>query len=585
MRVSVPGVDRPARFFPVSFEGVDIEAGSGDTVAAALVAAGHLGLRDTREGSRRGVFCGMGACHECAVVVGGKPGMLACMIEAEEGMVVTRQPAAPVPPAGERQVPDSQELSPTVLVLGGGPAGLTAAATIAEGGVDVLLIDERAKPGGQFYKQPATDREIDEAGLDSQYRSGRKLVARARRAGVTFMSGTTVWAALAPDFLVARNDERSWILRPRRLVLATGACERAVPIAGWTLPGVMTTGAAQTLLRSGQVAPGRRVLLSGNGPLNMQVAAELVRAGVEVTVLVEQADLRWWRNLRAGGRMLGSVPALVRKGFAYRTTLLRGRVPILDRSSVIEIRGEGRVESAVVAALDLSGDPMSGTEREVPADAVCLGYGFIPANEIPRALGCDHRIDPHSRTLVTRRTPTGRTTIRSVWVVGDAGGIKGAYAAGALGSIAAVDVLADLGVLTEREAVVLTGRERRLLQRHLRFQEGLDALYRVSPLTTQLADDTTVVCRCESVTLGELRRSFSGGPLSAGAAKRLTRAGMGKCQGRYCSPSVLSLAAEATGKPLGEFSGFAPQTPIRPVTVAEVAGTRYPGQEAAKPRA
>lgn len=572
MRVTVPGVHHPERTFRISFEGREVEAGSGDTVAAALVAAGHLDLRRTRDGSRRGVFCGMGACHECAVVTDGQPGMLACMIGVEEGMSVNRQPAAPAPPPTETGVRESEEVSPTVLVLGGGPAGLAAAATLAENGVDVLLVDERSKLGGQFYKQPGAARRIEETRLDSQYRAGRKLAARVHEAGVRVIGSTSVWAAFAPDYLVAQCDDRSVILRPERLVLATGAHERAVPMPGWTLPGVMTTGAAQTLLRSSQVAPGKRVLLSGNGPLNMQVASELVRAGVQVTALAEQADLRWWKNLRAGSAMLASAPELVRKGFSYRAALVRARVPVLDRSSVIEIRGEAEVESAVIASLDASGSPVAGTEREMATDAVCLGYGFIPANEIPRALGCDHQMDPDSGTLVTKRTPAGRTSLETVWVVGDAGGIKGAYAAGALGAIAAADVLADLGVLSEAQATAVTRRDRKLLRRHLRFQEGLEDLYRTPPLTTQLADDATLVCRCESVTLGELRRSFSDGPLSAGAAKRLTRAGMGKCQGRYCSPSVLSLAAEATGLPLGEFSGFAPQTPIRPVTIAQVAG-------------
>ncbi len=572
MRVTVPGVGHPERTFPFTFDGEPIEGSSGDTVAAALIADGHLDLRETWDGSRRGLFCGMGACHECEVVIDGRPA-LSCMVGVEDGMVVTHQVAAAVAPKTAGEVPIPEEVSPSVLVLGGGPAGLSAAATMAEQGLDVVLIDERSKLGGQFYKQPSPDRRIHPDSLDSQYQSGRKLVMRVRQAGVRVIGGATVWAAFAPDHLMACSDKESWRLRPSRLVLATGACERAVPLPGWTLPGVMTAGAVQTLLRSGQVSPGRRVLLSGNGPLNMQVASELVRAGIEVPALVEQADLRWWSNLDSGWRMLVSAPELVGKGFSYRMTLKRAGVSVLDRSSVVEIRGEGRVEAAVVASLDKVGAPVRGTEREIPTDAVCLGYGFVPANEIARTLGCAHRIDPRSGTLVTSRTPTGRTSVETVWVVGDAGGINGAYAAKSLGAIAGADVLADLGVLTDREATSLTRRERKHLARHLRFQKGLEMLYGATPLTTQLATDTTLVCRCESVELVDLRRSFAEGPLSAGAAKRLTRAGMGKCQGRYCSPSVVALASEAAGTPVGEFSGFAPQTPIRPVTIAEVAGS------------
>ena len=271
--------------------------------------------------------------------------------------------------------------------------------------------------------------------------------------------------------------------------------------------------------------------------------------------------------------MLAAAPELVAKGFSYRTTLARAGVPVIDRASVVEIRGNQRAEGAVVARLDASGRPIPGTEREFDADAVCLGYGFIPANEISRALGCDHRYDPVTGTLVAVRTATGRTSLDSVWVVGDAGGINGAYVATALGAIAGADVLADLGVASSDLAARAGSRARKTLRRHRRFQHHLRGLYRAEPLTTELARDATLVCRCESVTLGELREAFAGGATSAGAAKRLTRAGMGKCQGRYCSPSVLAMATGASNVPPGEFSGFAPQAPIRPVAVGEVAGT------------
>jgi len=571
VRVGVPGVEPPAESVRLTFEGQPVEGVVGDTLASALVAAGEMGLREAVDGGRRGVFCGMGACHECAVVVDDRPGTLACMTGVEDGQEVSLQPAAPGPPDVSPDDRPRRELSPTVLVVGGGPGGLSVASVIAGHGVDVVVIDERSKLGGQFYKQPPPERAIDDSRIDSQYRAGRKLIARAQEAGVRFLNNVTLWGAFAPDALAARSEDCDWVFRPRRLVLATGAHERPVPIPGWTLPGVMTTGAAQTLLRSSQVAPGERVVLSGNGPLNMQVAAELVRAGVEVVALAEQADLRWWRNLGNGAGMLAAAPELVAKGFSYRTTL--ARVPVIDRASVVEIRGDQRAEAAVVARLDASGSPVPGTEREFAADAVCLGYGFIPANEISRALGCDHRYDPVTGTLVAVRTATGRTSLDSVWVVGDAGGINGAYVATALGAIAGADVLADLGVASADLSARAVSRAGKTLRRHRRFQHHLRGLYRAEPLTAELAHDTTLVCRCESVTLGELSEAFAGGATSAGAAKRLTRAGMGKCQGRYCSPSVLAMAVRASGVAPGEFSGFAPQAPIRPVAVGEVAGT------------
>lgn len=580
MRVEIPGVGRPAGAAGFTFGGRSAAARPGVSLAAALTEAGILDLGEAGDGRGRGVFCGMGACGECAVTVDGTPGRLACMIPVREGMAVERQPARlppPAPPGGPGPECEERRMAPAVLVVGGGPAGLSAAAVAAEGGAETVLVDERPHPGGQFYKQPSPDFPIDRKRLDSQFRRGRELMERARRAGVRFLSGVSVWGAFPPRLLLAHGPGTVWTLRPQRLVLAAGARERGVPIPGWTLPGVMTAGAAQTLLRSYQTAPGRRVLLSGAGPLNMQVAAELARAGVEVAAVAERADLRWGRNLAAGARMLAASPALVGKGFSYRAALARRRIPVLDRSSVVEIWGEGRVEGAVTARLDENGLPLPGTEREHEAEAVCLGYGFVPGTELARALGCRHRVEPESGLLATVRTAAGRTTVPGVWAAGDAGGIEGAYAAEAMGEAAGWDILADMGMSPPGGAA---GRRRaeRGLRRHLAFQRGLRRLYRARPLTVELADDRTIVCRCESVDLQTARRAFAGPERagSAGAAKRLTRAGMGQCQGRLCGPVMDELAERAGGAPRGEFTGFAPQPPVRPVEISRLAASAPP---------
>ncbi len=554
-----------------------MEGRSGDTVASSLLHAGPLACRIATDGSERGLFCGMGACGECAVVIDGTSGFLACMTPIEEGMAVEKQPPLSEVPNTTSGGIQNRDLSPSVLVVGGGPAGLSAAATIAEAGLDVVLIDERSTLGGQFYKQPAPGRELSDDHLDAQYRSGRALIARAEAAGVEILSGVTIWGAFSPMLLMATGKGSSWTLRPDRLVLATGARERAVPLPGWTLPGVIMTGAGQTLLRSTQVTPGRRVLVSGNGPLNLQVAAELAHAGVEVAALVERADLRWWRGLMPGVGMALAAPQLVRRGLAYRAALARRRVPFLVKSSVVEIHGEGRVESAAVASVDELGRRVPGTEREFAVDAVCLGYGFVPANEIPRALGCRHHVDERTQTLVTTRSESGRTSNENVWVVGDAGGVRGAYVAQALGEIAGHEIASEI---TSSHRIQPSRRNAtRLLRRHQRFQESLAALYSAEPLTVQLAEPDTTICRCESVRLRDLEKSFSDGAISVGAVKRTTRAGMGNCQSRYCGSSILALAAEISGVESNEFSGFAPQSPVRPVEIGRIASCAHQGTE------
>ncbi len=569
MQIESDGIRKPETTLTAFYEGAPFRCRPGVTVAAALTDAGILGLRSAPNGER-GVFCGMGVCGECTVVIDKRPGQLACMVAVADGMHIQRQPLAARPDLSESSDEVAEQiLAPQLLVIGGGPAGLATAAAAGEAGLRVVLVDERANLGGQYYKQPAATFTIDPARLDHQYVSGRRLIARVRAAGVHVLSGVRVWGAAGPREFYATGARRRWVLRPERLVLATGAYERAVPFPGWTLPGVMTTGAAQSLARSYQVAPGRRILIAGNGPLNVQLAGELTRAGASVVGLVELADLTSPTRLPALLRMMATCPSLVRDGTGYLATLHRAKVPILTRRAVVRAEGVNRVERAVVAQIDELGRPIPGSERSFSVDAVCVGLGFMPGNEIARLIGVRYNVDPPTGGYVLERVGAGRTNLKNVWVVGDGSEVRGAKVAESAGELAAADVAATLD-RTPAKGGALAAAHRRL-RRHERFQGGLWRLYSGPALFAQFAEPETVVCRCESIPLSTIDEHAGGGIASAGAVKRVTRAGMGCCQGRFCGFVVANRVASYTGTAVGPFDGFAPQAPFRPTSVSLLA--------------
>ena len=550
----MPGVEAEAPSVSVRFRGREIACREGDTVAAALVDAGELACRIDGDGEPRGVFCGMGVCGECLVVVDGRPGCRACMEPVRDGMTIEPQPArvdlaglAPVAPLPHRTV------TCDVLVVGGGPAGMAAALAAAAAGARAVLVDERAKLGGQYFKQPAGA--VDERRLDAQYRAGRALAGRVRAAGVEVLDGTQVWAATSPDELHATGGGERLTLRPARLVLATGAYERGLPVPGWTLPGVMTTGAAQTLLRAHQVAPGRRVLVSGNGPLNMQVAAELARAGVDVVALAELASTR-----RPGplARMALSSPRLVAEGLRHRAQLLLRRVPVLERSAVVAVSGDGRVERAVVARVGGDGRAREGSSRTFEVDAVCVGFGFLPANELARALGVRHEFDERRGHLTAVVDEHGRSSVDGVWVVGDGAGVAGATVAQARGALAGADAAGAWAAS-------------RPVRRHARFQDALWRLYAAPRPVAELAEASTLVCRCEGVRRGAVEAVLDDRVQALGALKRATRAGMGGCQGRYCGVLLVELSARRSSRRIDEHDWFAPAAPFKPLPVGAIA--------------
>ena len=580
MRIRKAGVGRSAEDCTITYCNETLPARLGESVAAALIASGRYAFRTTRGTGERGVFCGMGVCSECAVTIDGRSGQLACMVKVAPGMTVTRNP--PAVQLDDEPAPSLPEevLTPDVLVIGGGPGGLSAALAAARSGADVVMVDERGAAGGQYFKQPTGMCEINERALDNQYRAGRVLLGKVSESGARLLLNTRVWGGNGPYELYAVSDKRRLLLRASTVVLATGAFERGVPFPGWTLPGVMTTGAAQTLLRSHLVSPGRRVLVSGNGPLNLQVAAELATAGVEVVAVAELSPIFQISGVAHLAAMSAAAPTHLFEGLGYLRVLVSHRVPILAKSSVIKVQGEGRAETASVASIDSAGHPVPGTDRIFAVDAVCVGFGFVPATELARSFGCACRIDVRSGALFINRDRRGRSSVPGVWIVGDGGAVQGADVAQAMGTLAGLDAAASLGRSPVGELLVERRRAERALARGERFQRSLWEFYDAPRLVDQLASPDTVICRCEEVTFAQLDLATPPWLAAAGSIKRATRAGMGKCQGRYCSPILIELAARAAGVAPGVQSGFAPQAPYLPVPVRAVASqSAEPGHQ------
>ena len=556
------------------FNSEKISAKNGDSIASALIHAGIYEFKESVDNTSRGIFCGMGACYECLVDVKGEGEKLACMTFAQAGIEVTQKSAYPSVEIKGTQIEEGSlpeiEISPDVLVIGAGPAGLACATILAESGLSVVLLDERAKLGGQYFKQPS-EPFLDIQNLDHQFREGRALIQRTKNSGVQIYSGTAVWGAFSFENIVAANAHQRLIIRAKRLVLSTGAYERGLFAPGWTLPGVMTTGAAQTLLRSYNVRPGKRTFIAGNGPLNMQMAAELVRSGGVVTGLSELANPFTIKNFAPALALFWYSPSMVFKGIGYFLTLIRAKVPVYFNRVVTDFRGDSVVQELSLSEVDRAGYPIAESSISFEVDSVAIGYGFLSSNEIARSLGCKHEYDGKSQSYRVVRDEYGFTSLSHVHVLGDGGAIFGAQVAQAGGVLAASKILSELGGRSTRTLNREVRRARFRYRRNLRFQKWLWRVFDAPTITTQVATEATVVCRCLGISREEVEKSFSEDVLSAGALKRITRAGMGMCQGRYCGVFTMNAVQEKRSETPHEFSGFAPQVPYKPTAIGVIA--------------
>ena len=554
----------------ITFDGQPVPARRNETIAAALTAAGLRDLRRTASGTARGVFCGMGLCQDCLVTVDGRPNQRACMTKIDRPVAVQRQVARPEAAAcapTETRWSQWETLRPDVLVVGGGAAGLAAATTLRRYGVDVVLVDERPTAGGQYFKQLATSSDLPfQRFADRQMAQGATRLRAAENAGVRLLSGTEISAVFGGLCFVAVAGSAVRLIKPKRVVVATGAYEQGLPVPGWTLPGVMTSGAAQTLLRSYRVAAARRVIVAGNGPLNLQVALELARAGVTIVAIAELAKAPWRASPGALFDMLRGSPALTAKGLALLGEIAARRIPMHygTKLSCIE-QTDGGLRVRLAAA---TGEPHRG---ELEADVVAMGYGFAPAQETLRLLGCRSTESKAGTTPVIERTSTFETSVSGVYAVGDCAGLGGAHAAEVEGALAGLAIAGELGKADHQAILTETSKLSRKLARHRRFQSGLWGVHGAPPGALAVSDAGSVICRCEDVSLGRIESAIAEGASMFGSLKRQTRMGMGRCQARYCTgPASMALRASPTG--LREARpAWAPRPPIKPVPIGLLA--------------
>lgn len=459
-----------------------------------------------------------------------------------------------------------------LAIIGAGPAGMAAAAQAAEFGLSVTVLDEQPCAGGQIYRDVDRASSLRGKILGADYTAGTRLTEGLRQSGVEHITGAVVWAIEDMFRISYTRNGRGAQLKADRIVLATGALERPMPVPGWTLPGVMTAGAGQILLKqSGVVALG--AVLVGAGPLLYLIAAQMVRAGTPPVAMIETQTLgNMFRALRHVGGALRGWPYMV-KGLKMLAEIKRAKVPRYTGATEIAIEGESKAETVAFTH--------KGRRHRITCEIVFLHHGVVPNTQAARSLGISHSWDATQGAFVPVLDAWGQSDVAGVFIAGDGAGIGGAKVAEYAGRLSALKVAEGAARLSEQDCNRMAAPIRGALAREMAARPFLDAAYPLFDAALAPADGT-VICRCEEVTAGDIRGYAKIGCIGPNQTKAFGRAGMGPCQGRYCGLTVTALLALENGQTPDETGYYRIRPPLKPVTLGELAAMDDTAQDAAE---
>jgi hydrogen cyanide synthase HcnB len=461
-----------------------------------------------------------------------------------------------------------------LVIIGGGPAGITAATEAARLGASVALIDENENLGGKVFGP--TGSTIKGSASDKIEKYIRRQIMKdfdRVKEKISLYLNTEVWDIVDQRvvLLYSKSGSAEEVKRIRgdKLIISVGAFDKAIPFPGWTLPGVFSVGGLNTLAKKG-ILPGERFLLAGTGPLQLVLANHLINAGAGLSAIVNAASLK---DISASAfQLISSIDyPKIRSGFDYLRNIQRHHIPVYRSHIISKVFGTSEVEKTEIVKVDRSWNPIRGTEKQINVDSVAYGFGLIPCTELTRQCGCKHIYDEGRGYWKVELNERMETNVPGVFAAGDSLTIKGYSAAVEEGRVAALEACIQLDRVDRRAADRLLRPSLRKLKRFNRFGQIMDAISTPRPGIFNILSDDTVVCRCEEITMQDVIFAVADGARDVNDIKRRTRLGMGHCQGRFCGQVINELMWRLTGV-RRQREIFTPRTPVKPVPFGCLAG-------------
>jgi NADPH-dependent 2,4-dienoyl-CoA reductase/sulfur reductase-like enzyme len=446
---------------------------------------------------------------------------------------------------------------PDLVIVGAGPAGLGAAITARRNNLRVVVLDDQLEPGGQIWRGSASVPAARARKIGSDYVTGGERVREFLASGAEYYAQTTVWQIEyegEQPVIYCAGPDGGKTFRPKTLLLATGALERSVPLPGWTLPGVMTGGALQVLLKTSGLSSDK-VVLAGAGPLLWLVAAQMVAAETPPLAVVECIALKdYIASARYLPKAMRNLAPLI-KGLGLIGKVRRAAVPVYHGARNLRIEGDTHTRAVVF-------DTLFGREKRIAAEVVGLHCGVIPNQQATRLLRLPHSWSNQQLAFLPDRDAELCVSNR-VFLAGDGARIGGAEVAWLEGQLVGAHV-----------AGADTSELRRSIKKLQSTRRFIDRLYKPAQHLRKPKDET-VLCRCEAITAGRVRQAVRDGAMGPNQVKFVLRTGMGPCQGRVCGLALSEVIAEGLNQSLGETGYLRIRPPLKPMPLGTLIASSF----------
>jgi len=451
-----------------------------------------------------------------------------------------------------------------VVIVGSGFSGIAAANRLIGNGLSILLVDENLHIGGQLLRKLP-----EKLGLDKNYRPdyvkriGNGFIEGIKSGEIDILNNSSVIGIYDnKEILIEIEKERIRSIDFDAILFATGARERYLPFKGWTLPGVFSAGMAQVLMKSSGVLPSKNVVVGGSGLFLFSAAYEFIKNGAKVRAVMESTGVSGKIKL---------LPVLlhnfskITEGIRYVGKIGLAGVPIKFNRRIIEARGRESLEEVVIGKTDSEGKIVIGSEKIVETDGFAYSYGFVPNVELPNLAGCKLSFDKDLGGWIVNVNDNMESGISGVYCAGEVTGVGGALKSINEGLTASISILElfDKGNEFKEEKKKLIKKRKH----HLNFAKLFNSLYGIRKSEISEIPDETIICRCEDVKMGDIRKAVKDGFTSPGALKISLRTGMGNCQGRTCGPLIYDIFSELFLPEDNHFTIFSKRPPVKPVKI------------------